>query len=291
MTHTFKVGDKVKVINMDRGGEYLLPLGSIHTISTVSDSYVYLEGVPSFWYPYRFELVNKTLTIEEQIKLAKSYIGKRIKPFNKENTSKSGLVAGVQCYTNVNELNNPTQTLIKDFNDTLDKYGIVICLVGRWDNTNRMLYPVILPIEEYKPEPWEDVKINGYSAKKTSYGYDFGCAKIDNSILQSARKFLKANENNYANGDRKIESVKIGAGEFTLDILNKLLQDEKPKIHRTIYDVKVGDWVINLVDTPIRKKGMKYEVMHKDGEVIFINIPGYNEKTSYIINNTFELVQ
>lgn len=282
----FKVGDKVrrKQEYQNENGWFSGDKELVITKVTYSGSVSFNETDLYKWNSGK----SMGLTIdvvEEQIKLAKSYIGKRIRNHAGDD---SGLVEGFKVYTNINELWNPTKSLIESFNKTLKTQDVVVALRGKWNSGKSMVKPIGDGIVEHIKEPWEDVKVNGYPAKKSSYGYDFGCANIDNSVLQSARKFLEDNKSNCAKGNRSIQSVKIGEGEFTLDILNKLL-GLKPK--RDIKDVKIGDWVISLIDSPLREKGERYEVTDLVGGMMYINIPGYGYKTSYIPNYKFELVQ
>jgi hypothetical protein len=66
------------------------------------------------------------------------------------------------------------------------------------------------------------VKVNGYVGNDTGDYYEFGCAEIPKHDLLDAREFLLVQSKKPYGGNRKIESVKIGAGDFTLEILNKM---------------------------------------------------------------------
>lgn len=59
-------------------------------------------------------------------------------------------------------------------------------------------------------------------------GYvQFGCAKIDNHILL-ASSTLMHDRNGCGNGNRALTSVKIGKGDFTIDVLAKLVANLVP---------------------------------------------------------------
>lgn len=73
-------------------------------------------------------------------------------------------------------------------------------------------------------EPWKlpqliTIKVNGYEAVDTGDTYTFGCAVIDKDLLRFTKEFLQKEP---LKGNRGPKSVKIGEGEFTLEILKSL---------------------------------------------------------------------
>lgn len=89
---------------------------------------------------------------------------------------------------------------------------------------------VIQNIKEYIKLPWDDVVINNHKAEKYDDGdFKFGCADISREQLIKARAFLDPSNNPLSKSPtetrtRKFECVFIGAGKFTIPILDKLLE-------------------------------------------------------------------
>jgi hypothetical protein len=155
-------------------------------------------------------------TIEEQIKYAKTWIGKKVQSARDPN--RYGIVESYSVKTTIDGLNNESGCYSK----IIDLQGAVVVLEGKWnagDGMSKIVHP-LYPIVEYtKPI----VKINGYHAIDKGDYFEFGCAKISKTMLKRAYDFLK-DTNNWADcGNRKTVSVKIGAGDFTLEDLKNLL--------------------------------------------------------------------
>lgn len=92
-----------------------------------------------------------------------------------------------------------------------DKHGYVIILRG-----DIYSIPYTSNIKLAVP----DVTINGYKAEFKDNMVMFGCAAISKEQLKDAQTFL---EKKYEDGNRENNSVKIGAGEFTLQNIKDLL--------------------------------------------------------------------
>jgi len=105
----------------------------------------------------------------------------------------------------------------------IDIQGVAFVLWGRWGDGGVIAKTVgISGMEVIEPEPWETVIINGYTAEKTAIGYKFGCAEISSLILTRARDLLLLSYCDLSS-NRKIKSIKVGAGNFSLDDLQKLV--------------------------------------------------------------------
>lgn len=67
----------------------------------------------------------------------------------------------------------------------------------------------------------EAPKVNGYEGVKDKDGnWTFGCAKIDGALIALADAMFKAGT---GKGTRVVQSIKIGDGTFTKDIVEKLI--------------------------------------------------------------------
>ena len=66
----------------------------------------------------------------------------------------------------------------------------------------------------------EPIEINGYTAQFGENSVKFGCAEIDNSVFNELNSLIHRNEG--LNSNRSVESVKIGNGEFSAEIIEKI---------------------------------------------------------------------
>jgi len=160
------------------------------------------------------------MSIEEQIKLAKSLVGKRIKSELRKGIT--GVITSFVIIQDTSELKNPSIGCEKNCNLMIDAQGCAVVLRGDWGNKNRIASVIgVSEIEVVEVKPWETVKVNGWPAKKISGGYEFGCATISNEVIAGALRLMR--EGNGGFGNKKVESIRIGAGEFNLDTLQKLV--------------------------------------------------------------------
>lgn len=73
--HSFKVGDKVKVVPNDHQIEGDPVIGGEHTVTHVTGSFVHITGHTGGWFPERFELVLPEVKAERRIS-ADTQLGK-----------------------------------------------------------------------------------------------------------------------------------------------------------------------------------------------------------------------
>jgi len=164
-------------------------------------------------------------TIEEQIQFAKGLVGKRIKSIGGENKGKTGIVERFEIITDMSGVTRPLGKLKDELKALFEKQGCAVVLRGKWTSLNPMCRAIGggIPVEiAPEPEPWEAVKINGHPAEKLPYGYKFGCAEISDGLLCKAKEVLRYSRFDQQS-NKKIVSIKIGDGEFSLDALNKLV--------------------------------------------------------------------
>jgi len=165
-------------------------------------------------------------TIEEQIQIAKGLVGKRIKSISDDvNKGKTGIVERFEIITDMSGVINPLGTLKGTLKALFEKQGCAVVLRGKWTRLNPMCRAIGngIPVEiAPEPEPWEAVKINGHPAERIPIGYKFGCAEVSTGLLRKAKELLEFSKRNSAS-NKKIVSIKIGDGEFSLDALNKLV--------------------------------------------------------------------
>ena len=156
-------------------------------------------------------------SMEEKLNYAKSLIGKLIK--SRENGNQ-GKVEEVQVLLDFSKLTSPSFELKALLDIELSKHGYVIVLSGYWLNGNKMIYP----ITDFDVEIFTNsVKINGYDSVDKGDYFEFGCAKITKKQLRAALNFITETNSESKDSNRVIESVKIGAGEFTLKDIKTLL--------------------------------------------------------------------
>lgn len=168
-------------------------------------------------YKEAMNITEKELTMEEKVNYAKSFIGKRIK--SRFNTKLYGLVDRVEVHLNSDIIaNNTTQQAIDFFNKEFNKSGFVITLRGNWDGGQSILYAI--SDDDVQLAPPNTVKINGYESEDKGDYFQFGCAKISKDLLKIAESLMLTT---FEDDNRKVESVKIGAGEFTLKDIQTLL--------------------------------------------------------------------
>ena len=198
-------------------GDCWMPAFNIHNNASGFRDYHYAELVKNVTNDVPEEF-------EEQIAYAKSLLGKTIysREFKMTGIPTNFIVIHGAPLHYFEMHNNKIDQLIEKFNI---KYGFCIVMTGRWDNGNRIAYPIAPehpPILE-KPKP--KIKINGYEATYFDDYIKFGCAKISKQQLKDARDFLHDCENEYPDSNRETHCVKIGLGEFCLKDLNALLEE------------------------------------------------------------------
>lgn len=146
------------------------------------------------------------LDLKEQILLAEKLIGKSVR-------LDDGYILKVERYQCVAD----DKLSDKHWNAIIQKHQVVILLYG-----NGFSY-IVDPCKPFPVEYNPPVVINGFPAEDSKDSVKFGCAIISKNDLRACKKFLQEQSSNVdTRYDRKIESVKIGAGSFTLDDLNRL---------------------------------------------------------------------
>lgn len=155
----------------------------------------------------------KECSLKEQIDYARNFLGKKIKTARYD---KVGIVKGISY---IEKADNVTGKLKAEMQEFISNQGLIVCLdVEEAAGIFRpyWVHPILCPIQEHL----EKVKVNGYEAEDCGDYFKFGCAKIDKEQLNAAKYLLQSI---WPNSNKKVESVKIGTGEFTLEILKKLL--------------------------------------------------------------------
>lgn len=153
----------------------------------------------------------------KQIELAKSLIGETI--YSLENPDVCGVV---DSYKISDEIFFTSKLNTERFSKVLKKQPVVVELKGTWNDNVPMGY-ILVPGDSFPKIRKPVVKVNGCEAKEDGEFYFFGCAMISKENLKEA-KLLLSRQSKSA-GNRKIESVKIGKGDFTLEILEQLNLD------------------------------------------------------------------
>lgn len=226
MKDTFEIGDKVVLKEMYSGVTSWLDVDTVYTVShitwdtPVDKSLIYTNG-PSGTYAYKLELYKpkEVLTLKEQIEVAKSLIGKRIKS-RVNNTY--GVVQKFDIFSGVDEFVNKSISKFTLVKEAFDYQSVVVVLVGVWEDGVKMLYPISIHKEDI-PKIENAVTINGYvSVDKGDY-VEFGCARISKASLRYAQQFMENYEVYNSESNKNLTSIKIGNGEFTLKDINTLL--------------------------------------------------------------------
>jgi hypothetical protein len=68
------------------------------------------------------------------------------------------------------------------------------------------------------------IAVNGYEGEDKGDYWKFGCAEINKEVLKRAKQLIDMSHLTPV-GNRKIESIKIGEGVFTLEILKEMFPD------------------------------------------------------------------
>jgi len=157
----------------------------------------------------------KEYSIKEQIEYARTFVGKKIA--SRILNGQPGLAGKIEVFTEIPKGWRGDSDLIRQI---VNNQGCMTALVGVWEGGVTLFYPV--HPELYVPELYvEKIKVNGFEAEDKGDYYKFGCEEISKELLRATKKLIESS-NSYAENQKRVQSVKIGAGEFTLDILNKL---------------------------------------------------------------------
>lgn len=116
-------------------------------------------------------------------------------------------------------------------------------VVAHWDNISSA--PINRFLELVKEEPIT-ITVNGtiYTAEIIGNLAKFGCAEITRKQIEKSLELL-SNTTLSISGNRKIESVQIGKGIFTKELLEKLVKKfNEINPHKEISKFKKGDWII-----------------------------------------------
>ena len=163
----------------------------------------------------RFENVRTEETVKVQIELAKRLVGKRVYGVDKKRTGV------VDSFTIESEY---TSDCLASLREAINDYGVGIVVHGKWDNGCPMQM-TIRPDWTFESMTGDlnkiKVKVNGHVGEDKGDYYLFGCAKIAKEDLLDAREFLAKTERS-SGLYRSVSSVRIGAGEFNLEILKQL---------------------------------------------------------------------
>lgn len=183
-------------------------------VSRIQDKY-HANGLDGCYYLEVVKKEEKTMTLEQQIKFAKSLVGKRIRSIVLTNETFL-----IQSFNVGHVIPNRFHSTVKDdARETLKKQDVFVFISGA--GYDRLILP------DSKPSDFEiqkEVKVNGYVAEDMGDYYKFGCATISKNRLLAAKTFLEDNScDKCSSNNRKAKSVTIGAGEFTLEILNQLV--------------------------------------------------------------------
>jgi hypothetical protein len=164
-----------------------------------------------------FPIKSKEMTIGEQIKFAKSLIGKRIKH---RNDCSASIIDGYEVITELDHNLRAYPYFVKDSEEIFSKQDVLVYIYSNNSRFKRAILPKSTESDFKIVE--NGVKVNGYVGNDTGDYYEFGCVEISKHILRDAKEFLSTQSKKPSAGNRKIQSVKIGAGDFTLEILEKM---------------------------------------------------------------------
>lgn len=154
----------------------------------------------------KLERKNKEMDLQETINLAKSYVGKSIYV----NGKPVKLAKYIVSYNTSSDCASNDLSLAKK---QIEKWGVFVTM-----ESDRRYFLV---------DPQKNlvfakrVVVNGYEAIDRGSDFEFGCARVSKDTLRAAKALLEKSQQNSDN--KKIKSIKIGEGEFTLDILNDLI--------------------------------------------------------------------
>ncbi len=184
---------------------------------------LYGDGSAASWHYATNDLnliaMNKVApTLEQEIEIAKSFIGKRV-------TNSSGSIGNI---TDIAVF--VTESSWKQWQNR--KSGVeptvfpqhLVYVTGTWGKGSADLSLCISlgPDHKYYPQLVKSVIVNGYEGVDKGHYYEFGCAKITKEALLKAKAFLESCPWKDESEFKQVQSVKIGAGEFTLDILKQM---------------------------------------------------------------------
>lgn len=163
----------------------------------------------------------KAESIDSRVALAKTFIGKKLTLFSDKNVWAEAKT--VEVLFDNKKIVNAVPELKARFKKHLDLHGNVVVLMGEYSDGSDMVRCVDSNADMSLYV--EKVRINGFDAEEFKTYYKFGCAKISKRMLRDVRDFLFNWEAPSKISNRKLESVKIGAGDFTFETLNKLNLD------------------------------------------------------------------
>lgn len=164
------------------------------------------------------EYYNKIMkeTLEEQISRAKTLIGKYMVGENAADPPVQ--IAGFVVCTSVEQVICVNR---EPFNNdsvdqaVLDQQGAQVILHSEITEDGCIYTETLENFKEVKP--WPNFKINGYKPENEGDFWVFGCAEISKELIKG---IVDLNEKSL--GNRGIDSVRIGAGTFTIVQLKEL---------------------------------------------------------------------
>lgn len=155
------------------------------------------------------------MNISEQIQFAQSLVGKRVEI---RSTYGSARITKYKILTSVAGIGNLQAR--EEARKVLEKNGVVVVVEGD------CYVRAILPDSKETFRIIKDLpRINGHKAIDMGDYYEFGCATVSKARLIRAKKYLES-EWSYAESkqdNKKVLSVTIGQGVFSLDVLNQLV--------------------------------------------------------------------
>lgn len=163
--------------------------------------------------------------IQEFVKQAKQYIGKKVISTSGSNAGTSFEVKGV--HVGFEEYPYITGLLTSQF---FNKNGYFIWLIDKpfLDVSNSFKGMLFTPDQSYFKVVEQIFVTNHrgerYEAIDKGTVWKFGCASIDKELIKDSYNFLKKQEK--YKGDRTIKKVTIGAADFDLETLEKLVNSK-----------------------------------------------------------------
>jgi len=221
MAENFNIntGDKFEAVRDEPFCISRLKKGGPITVTKILETGGFLGKIPGDIFDYIFrndprqikKIKSKTsMTLREQIELAKSYLGKTIEYSEGISNTVSGIVLGTD--TNAQVGGAYTDRAEKQ----IAKNGFFVSI---WLKESKGFILIDDQTPNFKIH--EPIMVNGFEAKDRGDSYGFGCAKIGKESLKAAKTFLETVKSDGTN--KPVEFVEIGAGKFTLEILNKLV--------------------------------------------------------------------
>lgn len=154
--------------------------------------------------------------IKEKLSAAKKLIGKKIKILKGRLEGRVGEVLSVDLALDMSEVKGP---LTIEF---MEENGYAVLLKAQ-------NFTCLYDNEVFKVLPNIGVKNHDgeeYFAEQHDKYWQFGCAKISKQMIKDSLTLI---DTNYADGNREINKVTIGAADFDFETLKKLVDADNNK--------------------------------------------------------------